>query len=121
MVKIFMRTFHPGLFVSEQSVKEVPSREVRPAPLSRAYAWQFFERECVVKDGETLLGEPKNHSPTYYVGEELSAEEAIARGNNVAKSNIEGNGYKRLVITKMGQMFPLYDGDVVVGEAGGGI
>lgn len=114
-MKHYVRIWYLGLFVSEDSVREVATREERPELGANAYGWQFFDRESAVSpDGETLLGKEKNHSPTYYIGTELTAEQAIAEGNSIARSNIEGNGYKRLVRTARGQMFPLNDGDVVV-------
>lgn len=114
MTKLYMRVWYPGSFVSEDAVKEVSAREERPDLSPRAYGWQYFERECVEQNGETLLGKEKNHSPITYIGEELTAEQACARGNSIARSNIKGNGYKRLVQTKFGQMFPLDDNARVV-------
>lgn len=113
MVKTYLKTWYPGSFVSEDSVKEVAKREDNPELGERAYGWQYFDREYVMKDGEELLGPAKNHSPTFYLGEELSAKQAIAQGNSILKFNVEANGYKRMVRTKFGQMFPIGDNDIV--------
>lgn len=117
MVKTYIRIWYPGSFVSENAVKEVGKREELP-DIGRGYGWQYFEREYVNKDGEELLGPAKNKSQTFYLGEEYSADAAKHLGNDIMRSNIEGNGYKRMVKTKYGQWFPLDDTDEVISHQG---
>ena len=114
MKKTFVTIFYPGVFVSETSEKEVTDREWSPDPKSLVYAWRFFDKEYADVNGEALMGKPKNFSPTYYYGTELTAAEAISQGNPIAKANIEINRYKRVVKTKSGQMFPIEENDIVV-------
>lgn len=113
MTKNYIRIWYPGLLFSEDSIKEIEGRPENPDIGERAYGYQFFDRESATVNGETLLGEPKNHSPTYYIGQELSAEQAIRESNSTARVNIEANGYERLVKTRTGNLFPLRAGDVV--------
>lgn len=109
-----MRSWYPGAFFPEEGVIEVDNRDTRPDDDSRAYAFEFFDRECVEANGEILLGARKNESPRYFFGEELTAAQALKGASEILKSNIEGNGYKRLVRTKRGQIFPLGANDEVL-------
>jgi len=114
VTKTFVRKYHPGSFVSETSDTEVADRNWLPGPDSYTYSWYFYDKEFVEINGEVLTGKPKNISPIYYYGLELSAEEAMRVGNDILRSNIRGSGIKRLVKTKWGQMFPVNDGDIVL-------
>lgn len=116
MIKTYLKLFYPGSFVSESFVKEVEKREYRPEIPSGVYAWQYFERESTYLNGELLLGEPKNFSGTFYIGQELTAKEVIAEygESSVAAQNIINNGYERVVKTRRNQLFPLGAKDMVV-------
>lgn len=111
----YVEIFYPGSFVSKTSTKKVDSR-ISPDIPENAYAYRFFDQEEVESGGEILKGEPKNKSGTYYLGEEFTADQAMSApwANPILKDNIKGNGYKRLVRTKFGQVMPLSDNDVVI-------
>jgi hypothetical protein len=113
MLKHYVTFFYPGIFASETEDRPVETRERTPDVPKGAYAWRFYDREEMRQGKETLAGKPKNHSPTHYVGTELSAKEAISMGGVLA-DNVRINGYKRLVKTRGGQIFPLDDDDVIV-------
>ncbi len=115
MTKIYLREFLPGTLVSETYIKEVSEKLYPPKLSERAYAFQYFEREHTIKNGEELLGKEKNISKMYYLGTMATADEVIRTTRNpILRSNIEANGYKRLVITRFGQWFPINDNDEVI-------
>ena len=118
MTKLYARIWYPGLLFPNEAVIEVSSRTERPPLEKGAYGWSFFEREVAEVNGETLSGKEKNHSPSYYLGKEYSAEEflALPECNDIAKFNIVGNKVKRICKTIRGQAVDLRDGDIVVGE-----
>ena len=117
MTKHYVKFFYPGSFVSETTSSKIDDRSKRPEVPSRAYGWQFFDREEIVENGETLHGAAKNYSPVHYIGDEISEQkalDALKRSNGILRANIEGNGYTRLVRTRFGQIFPLDANDIVV-------
>ena len=118
-IKIFMRRFYPGIFVSDFTDIEVKSRDPNQ-DWGGAYSIYFYDRVFGEIDGEVVQGKEKNKSPTYYKGTEFTAEEAIrACGeDSILAENIKINGYRRLVRTTKNQWFPLQDGDIVIREAG---
>jgi hypothetical protein len=118
MLKQYVEFFYPGSFVSESSVQEVADRNP-PAELPKgAYGYRFFSRSEVTQDGETLRGQPKDHGPMTYCGEAMTLEDVKAltpAGDyRILVSNMECNGWDRVVRTIRGQFMPLNDGDVVL-------
>jgi hypothetical protein len=64
MTKHYVLFFFPGFFVSETDEREVKTRNpklLKGVP-KNCYAFQFFDREEIVSDGERLVGESKNFS-----------------------------------------------------------
>ena len=118
MLKQYIEFFYPGSFVSESSTQEVADR-TPPAELPKgAYGYRFFARSEVTQDGETLRGQPKDHSSMTYYGEAMTLEEVKAltpsSDYRILVSNMKCNGWGRVVRTIRGQFMPLNDGDVVV-------
>ncbi len=118
MLKQYIEFFYPGSFVSESSAQEVADR-TPPAELPKgAYGYRFFARSEVTQDGETLRGQPKDYSGMTYYGEVMTLEEVKAltpsSDYRILVSNIECNGWDRVVRTIRGQFMPLNAGDSVV-------
>lgn len=118
MLKQYIEFFYPGSFVSESSAKEVADR-TPPAELPKgAYGYRFFARNEVTQDGETLRGRPKDYSGITYYGEAMTLEEVKALTPSgdyrILVSNMESNGWGRVVKTIRGQFMPLNAGDSVV-------
>lgn len=118
MLKQYIEFYYPGSFVSETSAQEVSDR-TPPSELPKgAYGYRFFARSDVTQDGETLRGQPKDHSPMTYYGESMTLEEvkALAPSGDyrILVSNMECNGWDRVVLTVRGQFMPLNAGDSVV-------
>lgn len=117
-LKQYIEFFYPGLFVSESSEQEVADR-TPPVELPKgAYGYRFFARSEVTHDGETLRGQPKDYSGMTYYGEVMTLEEVKALTPSgdyrILVSNMECNGWGRVVRTVRGQFMPLNDGDSVV-------
>lgn len=119
MTKHFVAFTHVGSFFSEESTQEIPSRELflaKDVDWPRgAYCYQFFDREEVTVDGETLVGKPKNKSPNYFRGEIFDKERVKreVQPNTILLSNMENNGWQ-FVVKAFGRYFTMNDGDVVV-------
>lgn len=121
VTKTFIRFFYPGVLFSETSDKEVPRRDpnaTREFPKS-CYAFRFYDidEETVEAFGrkETIRDKAKNWSPTYYLGGEiLNKAEVKRRGMKIAHTNMECNGWDRVVLTRYGQVFPVEDDEPVI-------
>jgi hypothetical protein len=114
MIKHYIETLYPGFVFAEQSSHEIPERK-RPNDLSNnCIGYRFFDREVIEENGEILKGEPKNYSPMTYIGKELTLEEVKATMPNehILISNMEINGYKRVVVCR-GMTLTPRDGDQV--------
>lgn len=116
MLKTYVEFFYPGSFVSEMSEREVLGRSLPVTLPERAFAYRFFSRNEVVQVDEVLRGEKKDYGPTTYYGEEMTLEQvkALPGSHHILVSNMECNGWSRVVRTIYGQFMPLNDGDVVV-------
>ena len=112
----YMVTYYPGVFVAETSERTVKYR-IHPKKCPEgAYAVQFFDREEKKVGSEVLKGPKKHFSPTYFWGKEYTAAEVLSEfaTEKILCSNVEGNGYKRLVRTVRGNWVPLGEKDVVI-------
>lgn len=116
MTKHYVEYFYPGIIVSETSSEEIKSRNVKIKPPKGAYAYQFFDREEVKQDGETLTGRANNKSGIFYLGGEVKTREDIEREmpGSILASNMRCNNIERVVMTKAGQAMELHEGDEVV-------
>lgn len=122
MLKHYVEFLHPGIMVSETSVKEVGERDpVMIALPPRTFGFRFFDREEITVSGETLRGEQKNFSGWYYEGESYDLERLKRErpAEHILIENMETNHYAAVVMTRYGQAFPLRDGDIALGPHGG--
>lgn len=115
-LKHYVTFVYPGAFVSESSDMPVDRRDVRPPIPERAlgyFFWSRYEMEC---QGETLIGPKRFVGQTTYFGKEYTLAEVKALGDHdkrILISNMECNGWKRVVHAKGGQWFPLQSNDQV--------
>lgn len=87
ITKHYAIVFFPGLAMSNQTTLEVKDRTPDSVPLSKScFAFRFFDQTEVEFEGETLKGEPKNYSGTYFIdGTICSVDEAVSTNRiNVA-------------------------------------
>lgn len=116
MTKHYVEFLFPGIIVSESSVLEIKDRNARIKPPQGAYAYQFFDREEVEMNGETLTGSPKNRSGRYFLGGTVKTRKQVAREmpGSILESNMLCNKMDRVVMTSAGQAMEIHPGDVIV-------
>ncbi len=121
-MKTYARFLFPGSFVSEESVKEVPSRNVAELDIpGNAFALQFFDQGTAVfnVDGHEVEFTSKriNVSGNTYIGGLLMTLEEV-RQRHPDKSNLianmEGNGWNRVIQCRTGNFQPFEDGDTQI-------
>lgn len=111
---------YPGIIVSETSSKVVDKRDAKKVqPPKGCYAFRFFDRTEAKTGDETLIGKNKNHSAWYYVqGSRVMTLDDVKRempDQRILISNMENNGYKKVIRTIHGQCMPAEPGDRVLG------
>lgn len=117
MLKHYVEFSFPVAFFSEYEIQEVAERNPKLITVPEgAFAYRFFDRTEGVVDGETILGKSKNYSPITYFGTEYTLEEVKAQFPECTTliSNMEGNGWNRVVKTRRGNWQPLEEGDTVI-------
>ena len=119
MLKHYIQWHFAGSFFSNVKLQEVPDRRDTlgdTVPPDGAYGFRFLSRQEVEIDGEVMTGAQRNESPMTYFGEVLTLEQVkqLPGDNRILISNMEGNGWERVVRTILGNFQPLRDGDVVV-------
>jgi len=123
----FVTFFSPGTIVAEKSERPIDSWDVETAKrLARTiherhgalpYAFQFTTRTRGEQDLDSKVTE---QSPLYYLGgtvETLDQVKARATAKDrILISNMEGNGYKRIITNRNSWKWtaPLTDDDVVL-------
>lgn len=116
MKKHYIEWMYPGIIVSETGVEEIPSRR-RPNKVPKgAFAYRFFDRSEVNLDGEILRGDRKNVSGIVYLGGQVMTLEEVKKmpgDNKILISNMETNGWNRVIKTKNGQVMRLHPEDQV--------
>lgn len=129
MKKHFVEFLSPGTFVAECTEKEVPSWDVDLAVAmmadiqerhgARPYGFRFTTRG---RGPDDLDSKQIAKSPMYYVGGEVETLEDVLERNDpgeaILRSNMTGNGYKRIWTSTKGWKWtqPLNDDDVVITE-----
>lgn len=111
----FVRFFYPGSLVSETSTHEVADRDTSKLDVPKgAFGWNFYDKLVVEAGGKKLWGPEENTSGTTYLGEvyDLARVKREMPNERILISNMEGNGFERVVVTGRGT-FPLRDGDEV--------
>ena len=119
MQKTYVEILYPGAFVSGTEVRPVDSRD--PAKFQApegCFGYRFFDREEVVSGDEVLAGKPKNYSETHYFGKAMTVDEVKSEVPNsrILVSNMQENGWDRVVKTRCGNFQPLTSLDTIVAE-----
>lgn len=117
----YVRFDFPGSFVDESSLvrRTTDNPEEIEVPKG-AFAFRFCERTEAEVDGETLLGEWQYDDRTFYApGSRIvtltEVKAGAIEGNcDILISNMECNGWDRVVETNRGNVKPLRETDVVL-------
>jgi hypothetical protein len=120
MIKHYIEFLYPGIFVAESSAEEVNSRDIDKIKIpENCHGFRFYDRqETIAEDGETLSGEPRNYSGTYYRGRAMTLKDVkseLPDHRNLIE-NMEGNSWKKIVKTIFGNFYPLKDLDQILDE-----
>ena len=99
-----------GRFLPEYSTEKVNhSGPDAVDPPERTYAFQFWWREEVEKDGETLTGKRHDIGPLYFIGGKVETLDDVRERNNpaerVLQDNMASNGYD-VIHTRYGRVLP---------------
>jgi hypothetical protein len=107
---------YPGIFVSENECKDItspdPALALKKMPKG-AYAFRFYEYNQILD----MKGKPKNFSGwTYPNGRVYTLAEIKKKfpQQKILISNMEGNGWNRVVETQTHNWVPFTDKDQVV-------
>jgi hypothetical protein len=117
MIIHFIEFLHPGIMVSDNSIKEIESRDLVIEMPENAFAYRFFDVEQItLESGKKLKSEKENYSGWTYEGQELTIEDVKRELPNkkILISNMKDNNYKAVVRTKFGQFIPLSENDKVL-------
>lgn len=115
-LKHYVCFLSPGSFVPNEKWQEIKSRKDKIDAPDNCFAYYFFDREEVEKDGELLLGKEKNQSGRYYFGKVMTAEEIekTVPDSGILLSNMRINNWPTVVRTRMGNFQPLEKNDTVL-------
>lgn len=119
MLKHFVEFSYRGAFFSEHSCKEIAERN--PALVivpEGAFAYRFYDQEQMMVGDELLTGQCKNYSGYTYFGKTYTLEEVKREfpQYSILISNMERNGWNKVVKTRIGNWQPLAEGDTVIEE-----
>ncbi len=127
MEKHFVTFYSPGTFISEQSSKPIDSwnpnaavdmaRGIKERHGALPYGFQFSTR---ARGPDDLDSKETERSCFYWLGGKVETLEEVEARNDpkeqVLRSNMRGNGYKRVITNTNSWRFtgPLGDSDIVL-------
>lgn len=113
----YVELLYAGIFMSETNEKKVKKRDHTKIKAPKdCFGYRFFSREETDSNGEILKGKKKNYSGYYYFGEVYTKEDVEKYVDNprILLSNMSGNGYDKVVKTRLGNFQPFYTGKDVI-------
>jgi len=91
----YITYLYPGLLFADSSVKKVKNRKIPKELPKGCVAFRFHSQEEAKRNGEVLRGEPKDHSPTHYIGKLTLAKDVPAEypgeRYRILRTNVECN------------------------------
>ena len=123
MKTVQMITFYyPGILFSENSSKEIGHRDpYRVKMPNNAFAFSFYDKviqTAKLENGKEIEHvEKKNESERYYPGGQslnLTQAKQATGDNRILCSNMEANGYDRVIRTCMGNYQPFEPGKTLI-------
>ena len=123
--KTYIEFLYPGSFFRESSTQEVKTRDVSKVKVPKnAFGFKFFDILSVVVDADgkqvELTSERINVSPMHYYGGKVYTVAELKRefpNDRTFISNVEGNGYKKAIHCRTGNLRPFGETDIFVEAA----
>lgn len=120
----YVEWLYPGSLFPEESVQKVetrnPNRMAKTVDAS-VFAFSYFDQtmDKITIDGEQQIvyGKRRNVSGRYYPGGKTFTAAQLKKLDGdygILISNMEGNGWKKVVRTRRGNFQPLEKGDVIL-------
>ena len=124
MLKHYIEFLYPGILFTETSAREVQIRDPSTIQAPKeCYGYRFFDRQEITLENEkhkpeTLNGEPKNYSGTYYFGKTMTLEEIKREIPNARHliNNMKHSEWNKFVKTRGGTFHPFTIDDVILSE-----
>ncbi len=114
----YVEFLHPGIFMSEESVKKVKSRDVLELKVPKtAFAFKFFGIKSTIVDGIKLTSERLNISPTYFFGGRIMTLDEVCKELPDARtliSNMKCNHWDRIIRCRTGNFQPFIKGFIFI-------
>lgn len=119
-IKHYATFLYPGALVAESETKEVETTDPMKIKVpDGCYGFYFFERTEATVNKKRLIGEPENHSPTYYPNGKVytlaDVKKSVPNPMNLI-SNMESNNWETVVETRIGNFQPYEVGKDIVLE-----
>ena len=120
--RTYIEFVYPGTLFNETSTKEVKSRDTARVNVpDGAFGFKFFDilEATVEADGKSvkLTSARINESPMFYYGGRIYTRAEAAReipNNRTLLSNMDGNGWDRVIKTRAGDFQPFEETGVFI-------
>ena len=100
--RTFITFLFPGSFFPEEVVERVKNSDIPKSIPSDCFGFRFHEAEFVIDGKKEFVGEAKNKSKTFIVGEAIPLaqipDEIDGRDTKILKGNIEFNSPTKTAI-----------------------
>jgi hypothetical protein len=120
VTKRYLRFYYPGLIFSDSSDVEVeydfPQTAVWP---KNAFAYRRVTRSDIIECSETFRGKEETGPLVYHPDSKLESLEQVRLNPKATEcliSNMEVNGWNKIVWTIFNQAMPLNEGDCIEGR-----
>lgn len=114
----YIEFYYRGAIFAETSVKEVASRDTKGVDVPEgSYGFRYFDMMSTEEGGVKMTSGRLNISPIHYYGGRIMTLDEVRREMSDAHiliSNIENNGYTRVIRCRTGNFVPFEDGDIYI-------
>jgi len=121
ITKTFVTYFYAGVFVADTSTREIKNKNGRQRFPPGAFAYQFYNHDYIIMpDGKNVpMGDDYDCSGLHYRAEgsniyTLEQVKKLFPKEKVMISNMECNGYKKVIKTHIGNWRELNEEDKIV-------
>jgi len=117
MLKHYMRLFFPGVFMAETSERLIQERDVNNITIpDNCYGYMFYDIAETMLHGVELRSGEINKTGIHYFGKAMTLAEVKKElpSRRILISNMEMNGWNRVVKTRTGNFQQLEEDDCIV-------